>query len=90
MVIRHILKLLHARSGSEQNPNAVAVTASTGMAACNIGGITVQKWAGLGVAVTSVDKLFMAVSERGQAKKRWMEAVTLIIEESASAPLPYI
>lgn len=38
-------------------PEAVAVTAATGIAACHVGGTTLHSWAGIGIGIEPVEKL---------------------------------
>ena len=48
----------------------VNVTASTGIAAANISGVTIHSWAGLGLGEAPVEELMGKLSK--DAKKRWM------------------
>lgn len=61
----------------------VGVTASTGMAAVNIGGITLHSWAGIGLG-NEQPKHYANAIKYGPVKvyKRWLEVETLIIDES--------
>lgn len=43
-------------------PEAVAVTAATGIAACHVGGTTLHSWAGIGIGIEPVEKLCVPVS----------------------------
>eukprot|EP00966_Prymnesium_polylepis_P118611 2742022-Prymnesium_polylepis.1 len=55
------------------------VTASTGMAACQVGGVTVHHWAGIGGGDRPVDDLVqMAMRKRGL---QWRSATCLVIDE---------
>ena len=63
----------------------MAVTASTGIAAVNIGGSTLHSFAGCGLAKEPVDRLVGKI--RGQKTlrnvwSRWQSTETLIIDES--------
>lgn len=60
----------------------MAVTASTGIAACTLGGTTLHSFAGLGVSAT-VDPHFAAKKVRNNAKtcSRWTETKVLVIDE---------
>lgn len=49
-----MIKVLKGIYGREN----VAVTASTGLAACNIGGITIHSFAGIGLGKGDADKLY--------------------------------
>ncbi|KIY71873.1 hypothetical protein CYLTODRAFT_450370 [Cylindrobasidium torrendii FP15055 ss-10] len=70
------LKQKYARS-----PDAVAITASTGIAACNIGGVTVHSFAGVGIAVEPADVLASKVRKNQKAAGRWQRTKVLIIDE---------
>lgn len=57
--------------------SSVAVTASTGIAAYNIGGRTLHSWAGIGLGKEPEKVLIEKVN-----KTRWEETKVLIIDES--------
>lgn len=71
------LKLKYLRD----RPSAVAVTASTGLAAVNIGGITINKFSGMGIAAEPPQRLAARVSKNKQASERWKRTRVLIIDE---------
>ncbi|KAL1528927.1 hypothetical protein AB1Y20_010249 [Prymnesium parvum] len=55
------------------------VTASTGMAACQAGGVTIHHWAGIGGGDRPIDELVaMAIRKRGM---QWRSAKCLVIDE---------
>lgn len=62
-------------------PEEVAVTASTGLASCNIGGITLHSFAGIGLGRGNDGELFKHVKKNKRAKKRWKNLKVLIIDE---------
>lgn len=69
-------------------PNEVAVTASTALAATNVGGGTLHSWAGCGLAKLPADVLYsnMRVTEKTHDRKkaqyaRWTDCKVLIIDE---------
>lgn len=62
-------------------PDAVAVTASTGIAACNIGGVTLHSFGGVGLGVEEVNVLAGKVRKNKKASARWMRTKVLIIDE---------
>ncbi|KAF4123143.1 ATP-dependent DNA helicase PIF1 [Geosmithia morbida] len=70
------LKEKHARA-----PERVAVTASTGLAACNIGGITLHSFAGIGLGKEPPNILVKKIRRNPKAKNRWLKTEFLIIDE---------
>lgn len=62
-------------------PDAVAVTASTGIAACNIGGVTLHSFGGCGLAIESVDTLIGKIKKNKKASARWARTKVLIVDE---------
>ena len=64
---------------SRLNPNDVAVTASTGIAACNINGCTLHSFAGIRTGDQIVTDLIKAMNK--QAVYRWRKTKILIIDE---------
>ncbi|SPQ22629.1 df3345b0-6ff7-4c15-ba86-c3a612f118ad [Thermothielavioides terrestris] len=70
------LKKKHAR-----DPEKVAVTASTGLAACNIGGMTLHSFAGIGLGKEDVNTLVKKIRRNPKAKTRWLKTKVLIIDE---------
>lgn len=62
-------------------PGEVAVTASTGLAACNIGGITVHSFAGVGLGDGDAHKLIKKVRTNKKARVRWQTTKVLVIDE---------
>lgn len=77
----------------EQNPDNVAVTASTGIAALNIGGVTVHRWAGIQLGA-GPDEEFDDAAGRLEclgrsffrAQKRIKDTRTLVIDEISMLP----
>ncbi|GAA5871155.1 hypothetical protein JCM3774_006807 [Rhodotorula dairenensis] len=61
--------------------DAVAVTASTGMAACNIGGTTIHSFAGIGLGLGTPDQLVGNVLRNKTAKTKWQRVKVLVIDE---------
>lgn len=70
------LKRKHAR-----DPERVAVTASTGLAACNIGGMTLHSFSGIGLGKEDVQTLIKKIRRNPKAKNRWLRTKTLIMDE---------
>lgn len=61
--------------------DGIAVTASTGLAACNIGGCTLHSFAGVGLGKEPVDVLVKRVKRNRTAVERWRRTKVLIIDE---------
>ncbi|KAF8587962.1 hypothetical protein K439DRAFT_1269998, partial [Ramaria rubella] len=63
---------------------AVAVMATTGLAACNVGGTTMHTWAGIGLGRGSVDSLVrkVRVCNNGATQARWLQMRALVVDES--------
>lgn len=59
----------------------VAVTASTGIAACNIRGCTLHSFAGIGLGVEPIEKLCWRVQANKSAANRWKSTAVLVIDE---------
>lgn len=59
----------------------VAVTASTGLAACNIGGVTLHSFGGIGLGKEDVPTLVKKIKKNAKAKTRWLKTKILIIDE---------
>lgn len=52
-----------------------------GIAACNIGGVTIHSFAGIGLGVENVDKLVEKIRTNRKASSRWRRTQVLIIDE---------
>ena len=76
VLLRSIIKSLRTKFSK-----GVAVTASTGLAACNIGGITLHSFAGFGLGQGKVDILIKKIKRNKKAFCRWRETKVLIIDE---------
>lgn len=77
--LREMIKGLRRRY--DYKSDAVAVTASTGIAACNIGGITLHAFAGAGLCIEEADKLVSKIRKNRKTSARWMRTNVLIIDE---------
>ncbi|KAK0200720.1 PIF1-like helicase-domain-containing protein [Desarmillaria ectypa] len=82
LLLRAIINAL--REKYAKDPDAVAVTASTGMAASNIGGQTLHAWGAVAPTVDDLDNLIKCIRTCRPALQRWKKAKVLIIDESAS------
>ncbi|OBZ73732.1 ATP-dependent DNA helicase PIF1 [Grifola frondosa] len=79
VLLREIIKTL--RRKHSKSPDAVAVTASTGIAACNIGGVTIHSFAGIGLGIESAEQLVSKIKKNKKASARWLRTQVLIIDE---------
>jgi len=70
------LRRIHAK-----DPERVAITASTGLAACSIGGSTLHRYAGIGLGSGSVAELVKKIRMDRKALGRWRKCEVLIIDE---------
>ncbi|KAF4462364.1 DNA repair and recombination pif1 mitochondrial [Fusarium albosuccineum] len=64
-----------------KDPERVAVTASTGLAACNIGGITLHSFSGIGLGKEDAPTLIKKIRRNPKAKNRWLKTKCLVIDE---------
>jgi ATP-dependent DNA helicase PIF1 len=64
-----------------RDPERIAVTASTGLAACNIGGMTLHSFAGIGLGKEEASALVKKIRRNPKAKNRWLRTKILIIDE---------
>jgi ATP-dependent DNA helicase PIF1 len=81
VLLREIIRSLKKKY--QKSYDAVAVTASTGMAACNIGGITIHSFAGIGLGNEDKNDLLKKVRKNRKAMGRWLRTNVLIIDEGA-------
>ena len=79
VLIREIIQALKQKYKAE--PDRVAVTASTGLAACNIGGVTLHSFAGIGLGKEPVEQLVKRIKKNKKTKQRWQRVKFLIIDE---------
>lgn len=61
--------------------DGIFVTASTGVAACNIGGVTLHGFAGVGLANGSAESLASQVTNAKWTLARWRSAKVLVVDE---------
>ena len=79
VLLREVIRVL--RDKYMREIDRVAVTASTGLAACNIGGVTLHSFAGIGLGKEAVPELVKKIKRNQKAKLRWMRTKVLIIDE---------
>lgn len=73
-------------------PATTAVTASTGIAACNIGGVTLHSWAGMGRAYSSTPAadIARAIRRRRDVLGRWLATRVLVVDEVSMVEGPFL
>jgi len=79
VLMRAIIADLRRKYSRE--PDRIAVTASTGLAACNIGGVTLHSFGGIGLGKEDVPTLVKKIKRNAKAKNRWMRTKILIVDE---------
>ncbi|OJD27782.1 hypothetical protein ACJ73_00830 [Blastomyces percursus] len=79
VLMREIIRKLRLRY--KRDPDRVAVTASTGLAACNIEGVTLHSFAGIGLGKEPVADLVKKVKRNQKNRTRWLRTKVLIIDE---------
>lgn len=74
-----IITTLRKMHGKE----AVGVTAATGLAASNLGGVTVNSWGGVGTGEDTIMKLIDTFCHfrKKASKKRWETTKALVLDE---------
>ncbi|CCF59823.1 hypothetical protein KAFR_0I00420 [Kazachstania africana CBS 2517] len=77
VLLKEMIKRLKSKYGAEE----VAVTASTGLAACNIGGFTIHSFSGVGLAKGDADRLYKKVRRSRKHLKRWENISALVVDE---------
>ncbi len=55
----------------------------TGIAACNVGGVTIHSFAGIGIGAEQAEHLVSRVRKNKKAMTRWLRTQVLIIDEGA-------
>ncbi|KUL91001.1 hypothetical protein ZTR_00622 [Talaromyces verruculosus] len=79
VLMREIIKKL--RDKYRKEPDRVAVTASTGLAACHIEGVTLHSFAGIGLGKEPAKELVKKVRKNQKARNRWLRTKVLIVDE---------
>ncbi|KAL1948347.1 hypothetical protein VTO73DRAFT_12422 [Trametes versicolor] len=79
LLLRAIIAALRRKHAKK--PEVVSVTASTGMAASNIGGMTIHSWGAVTPGMHNIDRQISCIKTCKPAFKRWKETKVLIIDE---------
>lgn len=77
VVLRELVNRLVRKYGG----TFVGVTASTGLAACNIGGQTLHRFLGIGIGQASPEIMLKSIEKKPMLKRRWLTLRVLIIDE---------
>lgn len=77
IVLKEIVKLLHSVYGTYR----VGITASTGLAACNIGGQTIHRFLSIGLGTGSPMELSSRIKKNPMNLKKWKALKVLVIDE---------
>ena len=83
-VLSTLLKANEEGIGNGMNngkPRKIIVTATTGVAACNVGGVTIHSFAGVGAGNASAAEIAKRVMGNEYTKGRWREVDILVIDE---------
>jgi PIF1-like helicase len=79
LLLRAIIATLRKKHAKKQD--AVSVTASTGMAASNIGGVTIHSWGAVTPGQHDIDRQIRCIKTCKPALQRWKATKILIIDE---------
>lgn len=79
VLMREIIRELKQKY--KRDPDRVAITASTGLAACNIGGITLHSFCGGGLSKEDKADLVKKVRKNRKASDRWKKTKVLVMDE---------
>lgn len=103
MLLREIIKTLKKKHAKSQDAVAITASTGVfplymcwnqlmmtplGIAACNIGGVTIHSFAGVGIAVEQAAELVSKVKKNKKALARWNRTKVLIIDEGMSDLYP--
>jgi hypothetical protein len=58
----------------------------SGIAACNIGGVTIHSFAGIGLGIETAEVLADKVKKNRKASTRWLRTKVLIVDEGEIPP----
>lgn len=64
-----------------KDDDRLAITASTGLAACVIEGQTLHSWAGIGLGKEPVPELVKKIKRNQKTKGRWIRTKVLVVDE---------
>lgn len=76
-VLKEIIRLMK----DEYKPEELQIMAPTGMAAIELGGWTINAFAGIGLGEGTPEDLLKKVKENPKSRNRWRQAAVLVIDE---------
>ena len=76
-----IINLLRDFLELKELSSILSVTATTGIAACNVSGMTLHSWAGVGLGKEDVSVIVSKLGSNSDAAKRWRNTKILVIDE---------
>lgn len=76
-----LLKVVQDVLDSIDKGDRIAFTAPTGVAACNIRGMTIHAWAGIGLGKDPLDRIVGPIMRNREVRSRWTETDILVIDE---------
>ena len=76
-LLRYLIQELSKKHSKQQ----VAVTASTGIAASHIHGVTIHSFSGIGLGTADLQTLLSKVQNNSGARGRWRSSQVLVIDE---------
>ena len=77
----YILRVLQDIMAHLGKTSAIAFTAPTGVAACNVRGLTIHSWGGIGLGEDPVEKMLAKAIGNQGARERWLRTEILVIDE---------
>ncbi|KAH9931540.1 PIF1-like helicase-domain-containing protein [Fomitopsis serialis] len=79
LLLRAIISALRRKHAKK--PEVVSVTASTGMAASNIGGMTIHSWGAVTPGMTNIERQISCIKTCKPAFQRWKTTKVLVVDE---------
>jgi ATP-dependent DNA helicase PIF1 len=76
-----LLRAIVAALSASGKKDTTFVTGTTGIAACNVGGVTVHSFAGCGLGDEPLGEMVAKMERSSHAKKRWTQCQILVIDE---------
>lgn len=73
--------IMQLRQKYSREPDRLAITASTGLAACVIEGTTLHSWAGIGLGKEPAPELVKKIRRNAKTRTKWMRTKVLIVDE---------